>query len=104
MAYKVEFSDFFLEDIELISENLYRKLKSDNTTKKLLRKIQLKIEQLSNSPKMYPKISKIGRWNREFRKIVLDNYILLYTIDEDCRKVYISYIFYNKRNYFDIPI
>ena len=58
MAYKVEFSDFFLEDIELISENLYRKLKSDNTTKKLLRKIQLKIEQLSNSPKMYPKISK----------------------------------------------
>ena len=36
MAYKVEFSDFFLEDIELISENLYRKLKSDNTTKELL--------------------------------------------------------------------
>lgn len=54
---------------------------------------------LAESPRLYAKIEKKDRMKREFRRIVVDNYIILYTINEDKKTVYISHMYYGKRSY-----
>ena len=54
---------------------------------------------LNRRPGRYAKIPKKGRRNEEFRKIVVDNYVILYTIDEKRKTIYISHMYYGRRNY-----
>ena len=54
---------------------------------------------LAESPKLYMKIEKKDRRKRDFRRIVIDNYIILYTIDEEKKTVYIAHMYYGRRNY-----
>ena len=35
----------------------------------------------------------------KYRRIVIKNYVVLYTIDEEKKIVYISHMYYKKRNY-----
>ena len=55
--------------------------------------------KLSDSPQLYMKIDKKDRRKREFRKIVIDNYVILYTINENNKTVYISHMYYEKKDY-----
>lgn len=57
------------------------------------------VETLTRFPRMYSKINKYDRLKKEYRKIVIDNYILLYTIDSQKNTIYISHIFYSGKNY-----
>ncbi len=36
---------------------------------------------------------------RNYRRIVIKNFVVLYTIDEEHKIVYISHMYYGKRNY-----
>lgn len=47
------------------------------------------------------KIEKRGRLNREYRKIVIENYVLLYTIIDEDNAILISHMYYEGRNYID---
>ena len=46
---------------------------------------------------MYPKVSNFKNVKLKYRKITVDNYIILYTIRENI--VYISHMYYGKSNY-----
>lgn len=74
-------------------------ISNDKNVQKLLNKIENKIQLLEYTPKLYPKIEKTDQLGRIFRKIVVKQYIILYTIDETENEVYISHIFYNKSDY-----
>lgn len=45
------------------------------------------------------KIGKKDKLKREYYRMVVKNYIILYTVDFDNKKVYISQMIYGKRNY-----
>ena len=47
------------------------------------------------------KIGKTNELKREYHRIVVKNYVILYTIDLNKRKVYISRMIYGRRNYLD---
>ena len=38
---------------------------------------------------------------RTYRRIIIKNYIILYTIDEKNRKIFESHMYYSGRNYFE---
>lgn len=78
-----------------ISEELYAK----NAAKDLMGKIESEIKNLSSNPKIYPKIEKIDELNRIYRRIVVKKYIVLYTLDEENNIVFVSHIYYGKRDY-----
>ena len=88
-----------LEEIDEIFIYISETLKSQNASKLFVKKIISKTEILSRFPKIYSPISKYDKLKREYRKIVIDNYILLYTIDEKEKIVYISHVFYSRKNY-----
>ena len=51
------------------------------------------------NPKAFPNVY-YKKLKKEYRKIIVKNYIILYTIDENNKVVYISHIYYGKRNIF----
>ena len=75
------------------------KLEESLAAKRLFLKINNKISHLSKNPEIYSKSGKTDRLRKEYRKIVIGNYIVLYTIDSENKKVYISHIIYGRRNY-----
>ena len=75
------------------------RLKESVVAKRLFLKINNKISHLRKNPYIYSKAGKTDKLKRKYRKIVIGNYIVLYTTDSENKKVYISHIIYGRRNY-----
>ncbi|MCI8411748.1 MAG: type II toxin-antitoxin system RelE/ParE family toxin [Clostridia bacterium] len=78
-----------------INEELY----AENAAKNLMKKVEDEVQRLKYSPKIHAKIEKIDELKRNYRKIVINNYIILYTIDEKNHIVFISHMYYGGKNY-----
>lgn len=100
MEYEIVISDTCLEEME---ENCYyieKVLKAEQASNRLMKKIMETIQGLKNSPKIYAKIEKTDRAERDYR-IVIFNYIIIYTIIEEDKTILISHMYYGGRNYLD---
>lgn len=100
MEYRIKFTEQCIEEIENICGYLNEKLKMENASIRLRTQIMKKVKQLINNPEMYITIKKKDRTKRTYRKIVINNYIILYTIDYVEGIVYISHMYYGEQNYF----
>lgn len=97
--FEVEFTDECIEEMNEIYEYISNNLKEDNVAKRLMTEVADKVLNLANEPKLYMKIGKVDRLKREYHRMVVKNYVILYTIDFEKRKVYISRMIYGRRNY-----
>ena len=50
---------------------------------------------------MCTEIEKIDKPKRQYRRMVINNYVILYTIDEIEKIVYIAHIYCGRRDYLD---
>lgn len=98
-TYEIEFTEDARFEIREIYEYIYNNLENLDSAKKLMKKLKDSIFDLTESPKIYAKIEKRDKTKREFRRMIVNNYIILYTIDEERKKLYISHMYYKKRNY-----
>lgn len=80
---------------EYISENLYAK----KAAKDLMRKVEEVVQNLKYAPKIHTIIEKFDEEKREYRRIVIKNFIILYTIDEEKEIVYVTHMYYGGSNY-----
>ena len=101
MEYEIVISDTCLEEIEEICDYIEIKLKAKEASNRLRIKIRNSINDLKEFPKKHPKIEKKDKLNRDYRRIVIDNYVILYTIIEDDKCILISHMYYGGRNYID---
>lgn len=46
-------------------------------------------------------IEKVDELKRQYRRITIDNYIILYTIAEEINTVYVAHMYYGGRNYLE---
>ena len=99
MEYEIVISDTCLEEIENICDYIKNVLKAESASTRLREKIRKTICELKNSPKIYAKIDKTDRVGRDYRRIVIDNYVLIYTIIEEDKTILISHMYYGGRNY-----
>ncbi|CCY71106.1 MAG: type II toxin-antitoxin system RelE/ParE family toxin [Clostridia bacterium] len=97
--YEIEFTEDCRDEINEIYEYISEKLVAENSAKKLMRKMRDAVMDLSETPNLYMKIEKKDRNKREFRRMVIDNFVVLYTVDENSKKVYIAHMHYGRRNY-----
>ncbi len=97
--YKISFtkdSIFEMDNIyRYITENLY----NIHAAKNLMRKVENSIYTLKSMPRKYMIVKKVDELNLEYRRIVVDNFIIVYTIDEYIKTVYIVHIYYSGSNY-----
>ncbi len=71
----------------------------NNAANRLISKIYKRIFDLRIFPRMYMKIGKIDKINNEYHRMIVNNYIILYTVDDLNKKVFISHIYYKRKNY-----
>lgn len=100
--YKVEFTEECKNEIiktySYIKDNLY----NETAAQRLMNKVEEYTSNLSYAPRIYAEIDKYKGTKRIYRRIVINNYILLYTIDEENKKVYIAHMYYGGTDYLNI--
>ena len=97
--YKIIITPTAYREMNRIYEYINEVLNAENASKRLMQKIKKKIKNLKILPKIYGKIQKIDEVHRVYRKIVVDNFVILYTVDDEKVMVYISNMYYIGQNY-----
>ena len=98
-SFEVEFTDECIEEIIEIYEYISNNLKEDDSAKRLMTEVMDKVLNLASTPELYMKIEKVDKLKREYHRMVVKNYIILYTIDFEKKTVFISRMVYGRRNY-----
>lgn len=80
---------------DYIRDNLY----AENAAKRIMNKVEEFTSNLAYAPRIYAEIDKYKGTKKIYRRIIIDNYVLLYTIDEDAKKVYVSHMYYGGSDY-----
>jgi len=101
MVYRVKLAEEFLEEIAEIYYYISVILQAQHAAKRLIQKINKNLFLLRNSPKLFTKIEKYSKTKRRYRRLLVNNYVILYTIDETEKIVYVAHIYYGGRNYID---
>ena len=101
MGYEIVISDTCLEDIEANCNYIEKVLKAEQASNRLREKIREAILGLKNSSQIYAKIEKTDKAGRNYRRIVIDNYVIIYTIVEEDKTILISHMYYGGKNYLD---
>lgn len=101
MRYSVKLADEFLDEFEEICDYISNKLKNIDASNRLREKVIYNVLLLENSPRMCTEIEKTDRTERQYKRMVVNNYVILYTIDESEQIVYVAHIYYGGRNYLD---
>lgn len=96
--YKLIFSPEFLTDIDEAFEYISSVLDSKNAAGKLMKKIDGCVEMLKETPYMFPLCNDpLSILN--YRKIAIKNYVIIYSVNEQKKEVYLLRCFYGKRDY-----
>lgn len=101
MEYNIKLTDEFLDEIDDICNYISNNLKAPDAANRLREKVVYNILMLEKSPRIFMKIEKMAKTERQYRRIVINNYVILYTIDENEKIIYIAHIYYSGRNYID---
>lgn len=101
IEYSIKLTDQFLGEFEEICDYISNKLKNIDASNRLREKVIYNVLLLENSPQMCTEIEKTDRTERQYRRMAINNYVILYTIDEPKKIVYVAHIYYGGRNYID---
>ena len=101
MEYEIIISETCLEEIDETCSYIENVLNAELAANKLRKRIIEIILELKNSPRLYAKIEKTDRKGRTYRRIVIDKYVIIYTIIDDDKTILISHMYYSGRNYLD---
>ena len=99
--YEVILTDVAKEELEEIYEYISEHLLEVSTANKLMNKIEQNILRLEQSPYSCVEVH-IKHHNEVYRRLVIDNYIVLYEIDEKYKQVVIYRVIYGKMDYLKI--
>lgn len=85
-------------DLEEIYEYIQNELLAPDSAKQQTNRIKLAIKNLSTFPQAHQK-RNIGKFaNQEYRQLLVDNYVVIFKIDETSKIVNIITIQYQRRN------
>ena len=99
--YKVIITPTAYKEINRIYDYITEDLYAEKAAKDLMEQVETVVQNLKSSPKIHAEIDKFDELKRVYRRIVIKNYIILYTIDEDNSVVFVSHMYYGGRNYLD---
>ena len=93
--YEVIWLNSFKQELSHIYNYLSKDLNNHSIVKKIHKKILNSLFYLSYYPNIYQKIDH----PKNVRRITIEKYIILYTVDDIKQKVYILHIFHGSQDY-----
>lgn len=98
MTYKLVFAPQFEEDLDNTFDYIQKNLCAPQAAKDLMSEIDKSISFAAENPYMYPlcpePLSEYG-----LRKIVVKNYIAVYSVNESAKTVNFLKLFFGRQNY-----
>ena len=98
-----EYETFFTRkaygDLRSIYQYIKEELQNTSSAIKMIDDIEKKIKVLKEFPLTGSMVQDIGLQAKGYRKLVINNYIALYTVNDQKKEVHIIRIFYGKRDY-----
>ena len=95
--YNIEYSMESKQDLIDIKRYIKYNLQEPNTTQKLITNIKNEIDSLKDNPEMYSVIDDDIIKRFKIRKLVVDNYIVFYRINDE--NIQIVRVMYGRRNW-----
>ena len=95
--YNIEYSMESKQDLIDIKRYIKYNLQEPNTAQKLITKIKKEIDRLKDNPEMYSVIDDDLIKRFKIRKLVVDNYIVFYRINDE--NIQIVRVMYGRRNW-----
>ena len=94
--YEIVLTDIAQEELEEVYEYIFKNLYNELSADSLMDKMEKAIFSLEQNPYKYPEVH-IRQRNEVYRKLVVDNYIVLYEVDEEYKQVVVYRVIYGKR-------
>ena len=95
--YKIITSPRAIQDVEDIADYIGNKLFAPRSAEKFIDKVVETYERLSTFPEMGTELKKEFALKFQYRWVLIDNYILFYTVKEDT--VIVMRVLFSSRNY-----
>ncbi len=96
--YEIVFTDTAKEELEEIYEYISEYLLEVGVANRLMDKIEKSILRLEQNPYSCVEVH-IKQHNNIYRKLIIDNYVVLYGVEETYKQVVIYRVIYGKRDY-----
>ena len=100
--YNIIIEKYAQKDLESIYNYICNKLVNKEAAIKLLNKINEKFDYIALFPKSAPLIINNYVKNKNIRKLLIDNYIAFYEVDDIKNEIRIIRIMYGMQNYIDV--
>ena len=95
--YNIEYSMEAKQDLIDIKRYIKYNLQEPNTAQKLIAKVKREIDSLKDNPEIYSVIDDDIIKRFKIRKLVVDNYIVFYRINDE--NIQIVRVMYGRRNW-----
>lgn len=96
--YNVEYLPSAVRDLSEIVRYIRSELDNPTAAQRLAEKLMDAAERLAEFPYAHPVYVPIHPLKTEYRKIVVQNYLLFYSVDEKTKTVLVARVIYGKRN------
>lgn len=100
--YGILFTPLAKEDLDEIDLYISSNLQNPNAAERLLNRIEESVSKLSKFPYIAPNASDAYLSSKGYRKLVIENYLVFYLVDEIHGNVIIMHVIYAAREYQDL--
>jgi addiction module RelE/StbE family toxin len=100
--YRITIEKYAQKDIESIYNYICDNLVNKEAAIKLLNKINEKFDSIALFPKSASLLNNDYVTNKNIRKLLIDNYIAFYEVDDINKEIKIIRIIYGMQNYIDV--
>jgi addiction module RelE/StbE family toxin len=87
------------EDLDGIFDYIVNTLEAPVAANRLMVKIEKAIQTLRDTPRIGPKCRDEILRKKGYRKLIIDNYIVFYLLNDEERIVIVMRVIYGRRNY-----
>ena len=99
MSYKLKYLPSARKDMVEIVRYISKKLHNPDAANSLAKEMIEAIQNILAFPYATPVFQAIRPLKYEYRKIIVQNYVIFYWIDEEKKEVIVARVIYTKRNY-----
>lgn len=102
MKYDIVVTNPAQDDLEEILNYISVDLSAPKSAFEMLNKIESIFENLSINPLMYPLCNIDNLKAKNYRKAVINNYLMFYRVDDKNETIYIMRFIYGRRDYINL--
>ena len=102
MKYDIVVTNPAQDDLEEILNYISVDLSAPKSAIEMLNKIKSIFENLSINPLMYPLCNIDNLKEKNYRKAVINNYLMFYRVDDKNETIYIMRFIYGRRDYINL--